>query len=106
MVGMGITGGKKARLTASAMPNKGCIFGSMAGLAPTVGLNPNLQNTYRLNTNYCQWKCLPVGCRAGFEYMKSHGLLFSNKSSSGGIGRMHSTPGIGRLYGRGNQTFI
>ena len=105
MVGMGITGGKKARLTASAMPNKGCIFGSIAGMPPTVGVPASLVHTYQRDTNYCNF-CIPVGCRAGFAYMKSHGLLFSNKSSSGGIGRMHSSPGIGRLYGRGNQTSI
>ena len=101
-----VLSGRKITSAINSLTNRGCIFGSMAGLAPTVGLNPNLQNTYRLNTNYCQWKCLPVGCKAGFDYMKSNGLLFSNKSSSGGIGRMHSSPGIGRLYGRGNQTFI
>lgn len=105
MVGMGITGGKRARLTASAMPNKGCIFGSMAGLAPTVGLNPNLQNTYRLNTNYCQWKCLPVNCKDAFAYMKKNGLIFSNKAT-GGVGRSAWSPGIERLKGGGKQTFI
>jgi hypothetical protein len=102
MVGTGVSGGKRVRLTASAMPNKGCIFGSMAGLAPTVGLNPNLLNVYRKDTNYCQHKCLPFGCKDGFEYMKQRGLIACNKSA-GGVGRSQSSPGIGILFGGGCQ---
>lgn len=105
MVGMGVVGGPKARLTASAMPNKGCIFGSIAGMPATVGIRANLNHVIQRDANYCNF-CIPVGCKAGFAYMKAHGLIFSNKSSSGGIGRAHSSPGIGRLYGRGNQTFV
>jgi hypothetical protein len=102
MVGTGVSGGKRVRLTASAMPNKGCIFGSMAGLAPTVGLNPNLLNVYRKDTNYCQQKCLPFGCVDGWNYMKQNGLIACNKSA-GGVGRAHWSPGIGVLFGGGCQ---
>ena len=102
MVGSGLVG---RTLRVDSLTNKGCIFGSMAGLAPTVGLNPNLLNTYRLNTNYCQWKCLPTGCKEGFAYMKKNGLIFSNKAT-GGIGRIASSPGIGILKGGGKQTGI
>lgn len=101
MVGMNVVGGKRAR-SSESLTNRGCIFGSMAGLAPTVGLNPNLLNTYRLNTNYCQHKCLPVGCVDGFNYMKARGLIACNKGA-GGIGRSHWSPGIGVLFGGGCQ---
>ena len=102
MVGSGLVG---RTLRVDSLSNRGCIFGSMAGLAPTVGLNPNLLNTYRLNTNYCQWKCLPVNCKDAFAYMKKNGLIFSNKAT-GGIGRTAWSPGIERLKGGGRQTFI
>jgi hypothetical protein len=103
MIGAG--GGNRARLLAGSMPNKGCIFGSMAGMPPTVGVPASIVSVYQRETNYCNF-CIPVGCKAGFAYMKANGLIFSSKSSSGGTGRMHSSPGIGRLYGRGNQTFV
>jgi len=102
---VGVTGGKKARSTVGSMPNKGCIFGSIAGMPPTVGVPASLVHTYQRDTNYCNF-CIPVGCKAGFAYMKAHGLIFNNKAGSGGIGRIHSSPGIKRLIGGGNQTFI
>ncbi len=101
MVGMGNVGGKKTR-SIDSLTNKSCIFGSMAGLAPTVGLNPNLMNVYRSNTAYCKHKCIPVGCKDGFAYMKSHGMIACNKGA-GGIGRSHYSPGIGILMGGGCQ---
>ncbi len=104
MVGMNVTGGKRTR-SSESLTNRGCIFGSMAGMPPTVGVPASLVHTYQRDTNYCNF-CIPVGCKAGFAYMKANGLIFSSKSSSGGTGRMHSSPGIGRLYGRGNQTFV
>ena len=58
MVGMGLVG---RTLRVDSLTNKGCIFGSMAGLAPTVGLNPNLMNVYRSDTTYCTHKCIPPG---------------------------------------------
>jgi hypothetical protein len=104
MVGMNVVGGKRAR-SSESLTNRGCIFGSMAGMPPTVGVPASLVHTYQRDTNYCNF-CIPVGCKAGFAYMKAHGLLFSNKSGSGGIGRMHSSPGINRLIGGGKQSFI
>ena len=99
MVGMGLVG---RTLRVDSLTNKGCIFGSMAGLAPTVGLNPNLMTVYRKDTNYCQHKCIPVGCKAGFAYMLAHGMIFNNKAT-GGIGRTAWSPGINNLKGSGNQ---
>ena len=93
-----VLSGPKRVSAINSLTNRGCIFGSMAGLAPTVGLNPNLLNTYRLNTNYCQNKCIPVGCVEGFNYMKQRGLIACNKGA-GGIGRSYYSPGIGILFG-------
>ena len=104
MVGMNVVGGKRAR-SSESLTNRGCIFGSMAGMPPTVGVPASIVGVYQRETNYCNF-CIPVGCKAGFAYMKANGLLFSNKSGSGGIGRMHSSPGINRLIGGGKQTFI
>jgi hypothetical protein len=97
-----VLSGPKRVSAINSLTNRGCIFGSMAGLAPTVGLNPNLLNTYRLNTNYCQNKCIPVGCVEGFNYMKQRGLIACNKGA-GGIGRSYYSPGIGILFGGGCQ---
>jgi hypothetical protein len=104
MVGMNVVGGKRAR-SSESLTNRGCIFGSMAGMPPTIGVPASIVGVYQRETNYCNF-CIPVGCKAGFAYMKANGLLFSNKSGSGGIGRMHSSPGINRLIGGGKQTFI
>jgi hypothetical protein len=103
MIGAG--GGNRARLLAGSMPNKGCIFGSMAGMPPTVGVPASIVSVYQRLTNYCNF-CIPVGCKAGFAYMKANGLIFSAKANSGGAGRMHSSPGINRLIGGGKQTFV
>ena len=100
-----VLSGRKITSSISSLTNRGCIFGSMAGLAPTTGLNPNLLNVYRANTNYCKNKCIPTGCSAGWEYMKMNGLIACNKSA-GGIGRSQSMPGIGRLFGGGCQKGI
>lgn len=97
-----VLSGPKRVSAINSLTNRGCIFGSMAGLAPTTGLNPNLTSSYRLNTNYCQNKCIPFGCVDGFNYMKQNGLIACNKGS-GGIGRSHWSPGIGILYGGGCQ---
>jgi len=97
-----VLSGPKRVSAISSLTNKGCIFGSMAGLAPTTGLNPNLLNVYRANTNYCQNKCIPTGCKEGWEYMKMNDLISCNKSA-GGIGRSQYSPGIRRLFGGGCQ---
>ena len=102
MVGSGLVG---RTLRVDSLTNKGCIFGSMAGLAPTVGLNPNLMNVYRSDTTYCTHKCIPPGCKEGFAYMKKTGLIFSNKST-GGIGRAQIGAGYSRLKGGRYQTGV
>ena len=103
-MGVGVTGGKKVRLAVGSTPNKGCIFGSMAGMPPTIGVPASIVNIYQKETSYCNY-CIPSGCKDGFDYLKSKGLITSNKGV-GGIGRMHYSPGIFRLYGNGRQTFI
>lgn len=105
MVGMGITGGKRVRLTASSMPNKGCIFGSMGGLPSTIGILSINSAVYKKQTSYCNGKCIPTGCKEGFEYLRNNGLITYNKGS-GGIGRMQNRPGIKRLFGNGYQSGI
>jgi len=101
MGNMGNVGGKRTRRVDS-LTNRGCIFGSMSGLVSRVGTNPNLNSVYRQDTSYCQWKCIPFGCKDGFEYMKKNGMIACNKGV-GGIGRMQSSPGIGILFGGGCQ---
>jgi hypothetical protein len=98
-----VLSGRKITSAISSLTNRGCIFGSMAGLAPTVGLNPNLLNVYRRDTNYCQNKCIPPGCKDGYEYMRQRGLIACNKSA-GGVGRSQWSPGIGILFGGSCQT--
>lgn len=103
MVGMNVVGGKRTRSNDS-LTNRGCIFGSMAGMPSTIATPANLTSVYKKQTSYCNF-CIPPGCNDGFAYLKSKGLLNSNKSS-GGIGRMHYSPGIFRLYGNGQQKYI
>ncbi len=50
MIGAG--GGKRARLLAGSMPNKGCIFGSMAGMPTTTGVPASLVHTYQRDTTF------------------------------------------------------
>jgi hypothetical protein len=101
---VGVTGGKRARSIVGSMTNKGCIFGSMAGMPPTIGVPASIVSVYQKETSYCNY-CLPPGCKDGFAYLKEKGLLNGNKGA-GGIGRMQYMPGIGRLFGGGRQTFI
>ena len=103
MVGMNVVGGKKAR-SSESLTNKGCIFGSMAGMPPTIGVPASIVGVYQKETSYCNY-CLPPGCKDGFAYLKAKGLLNGNKGA-GGVGRMMHMPGIGRLFGGGRQTSI
>jgi hypothetical protein len=103
MVGMNNAGGRRARLNAS-LTNKGCIFGSMAGMPPTTGVPSNIVKVYQKETSYCNY-CIPPGCKDGFAYLKSKGLITRNKGA-GGIGRMYYSPGIYRLFGSGYQNSI
>lgn len=88
----------------SSLTNKGCIFGSMAGMPSTTGIPANLNNVYQSQTSYCNY-CIPPGCKDGFAYLNARGLITRNKGA-GGIGRMHYSPGIFRLYGSGYQKYV
>lgn len=103
MVGMNVVGGKRTRSNES-LTNRGCIFGSMAGMPATVATPANLNGVYQRQTSYCNY-CIPPGCKAGFAYLRDKGLITYNKGA-GGIGRMHYSPGIFRLYGNGYQRTI
>jgi hypothetical protein len=103
MVGMNVVGGKRAR-SSESLTNKGCIFGSMAGMPPTIGVPSSIVGVYQKETSYCNY-CIPTGCKDGFAYLKAKGLITYNKGS-GGIGRMQNSPGIQRLFGNGYQRNI
>jgi len=103
MVGMNVVGGKRAR-SSESLTNKGCIFGSMAGMPPTIGVPSSIIGVYQRETSYCNY-CIPNGCKDGFAYLKAKGLLTYNKGT-GGVGRMQNSPGIKRLFGSGYQTSV
>ena len=87
-----------------SLTNKGCIFGSMAGMPPTIGVPSSIVKVYQRETSYCNY-CIPTGCKEGFAYLKAKGLITYNKGS-GGIGRMQNLPGIKRLFGNGYQSNV
>ena len=101
MGSMGNTGGKRVRKSDS-LTNQGCQFGSMSGLAPRTGIQASFAAGARLISNYCFNKCLPTGCKEGLDFLVSRGLITYNKGT-GGIGRMQTRPGLGRLFGSGNR---
>ena len=84
-IGMGVTGGKRVRSTVGSMPNKGCIFGSMGGLPPTVGVLAINGAIYRNQTSYCNDQCIPVGCKEGFDYLRRNGLITFNGNLPEGV---------------------
>ena len=103
MVGMNVVGGKRTRSNES-LTNRGCIFGSMGGSPPTIGVPASIVGPYQRLTSYCNF-CIPPGCRDGFAYLKARGLITYNKGA-GGVGRMQYRPGINRLFGNGRQRTI
>ena len=103
MVGMNVVGGKRAR-SSESLTNKGCIFGSMAGMPPTIGVPSSIVGVYQRETSYCNF-CIPPGCKDGFAYLKAKGLITYNKGA-GGVGRMQYSPGIKNLFGNGYQRNI
>lgn len=103
MVGMNVVGGKRTRSNES-LTNKGCIFGSMGGLPPTIAVPSSIVRPYQRQTSYCNF-CIPTGCKEGFAYLKAKGLITYNKGA-GGVGRMQYSPGIFRLFGNGYQRNI
>jgi len=100
---MNVVGGKRAR-SSESLTNKGCIFGSMAGMPPTIGVPSSIIGVYQRETSYCNY-CIPNGCKDGYAYLKAKGLITYNKGT-GGVGRMQNSPGIKRLFGSGYQTSI
>ena len=102
VVGMANSGSRRARSVAS-LTNQGCQFGSMSGLAPRTGIQASFAAGARSRrSNFCFNKCLPTGCKEGLDFLISRGLITYNKGT-GGIGRMQSRPGLGRLFGNGNS---
>lgn len=87
-----------------SLTNKGCIFGSMAGMPPTIGVPASIVGVYQRETSYCNY-CIPTGCKEGLAYLKAKGLITYNKGS-GGVGRMQNMPGIQRLFGNGYQSNV
>jgi hypothetical protein len=99
-----VLSGPKRVSAINSLTNKGCIFGSMAGMPPTIGVPSSIVGVYQRETSYCNY-CIPAGCKEGFEYLKAKGLITYNKGS-GGIGRMQNSPGIKRLFGNGYQSRV
>ena len=99
-----VLSGPKRVSAISSLTNKGCIFGSMAGMPPTIGVPASIVSVYQKETSYCNY-CLPPGCKDGFAYLKAKGLLNGNKGA-GGVGRMQYMPGIFRLFGGSHQRSI
>jgi hypothetical protein len=92
-----VLSGPKRVSAISSLTNKGCIFGSMAGMPPTIGVPSSIVGVYQKETSYCNF-CLPPGCKDGFAYLKAKGLLSGNKGA-GGVGRMQYMPGFNNLMG-------
>ena len=99
-----VLSGPKRVSAINSLTNKGCIFGSMAGMPPTIGVPSSIVKVYQRETSYCNY-CIPTGCKEGFAYLKAKGLITYNKGS-GGIGRMQNLPGIKRLFGNGYQSNV
>ena len=99
-----VLSGPKRVSAINSLTNKGCIFGSMAGMPPTIGVPSSIVKVYQRETSYCNY-CIPTGCKEGFAYLKAKGLITYNKGS-GGIGRMQNMPGIQRLFGNGYQSNV
>ena len=99
-----VLSGPKRVSAIRSLTNKGCIFGSMAGMPPTIGVPASIVGVYQKETSYCNY-CIPTGCKDGFAYLKAKGLITYNKGA-GGVGRMQYSPGIKHLFGNGYQRSI
>ena len=99
-----VLSGPKRVSAINSLTNKGCIFGSMAGMPPTIGVPASIVGVYQRETSYCNY-CIPTGCKEGLAYLKAKGLITYNKGS-GGVGRMQNMPGIQRLFGNGYQSNV
>ena len=72
-----------------SLTNNTCILGGpkKAGIISTQGRNANLNNAIFSRGVYSNGN-MPLGCIAGFAYLKANNLLTNNPSCSGGVGRM------------------
>jgi len=93
---VGYMSGSKRAKNVPSVANNTKIFGSMGGLAPTIGVPASIVAVYNREALLCN--CIPPGPNAGWNYMVSRGIMQFRKTQ-GGIGRSHWSPGIGNLYG-------
>jgi hypothetical protein len=90
--------GKAARYQQSITNNNAKSYGlKMGGLAPLVGRGQFATIAIQQRGAYCG--CVPYGFTSGLLYMKQRGIFQVNQASSGGVGRMHTQPGIENAIG-------
>lgn len=84
---MGISGPKKVSMSAS-LSNRGCHFGSMPGIAPSVGRSTGVSIAYKQGglTCDCLGKIRFQSCAQQLQYLKDKNLIFNCKLT-GGTGR-------------------
>ena len=93
-----MNGAKAARNQQSIMNNNAKSYGlKMGGLAPLVGRGQFASIAIQQRGAYCG--CVPYGFTSGLLYMKQNGIFQKNQSSSGGVGRMYTQPGINNALG-------
>jgi hypothetical protein len=84
---MGVSGPKRVRMSAS-MTNKGCHFGSMPGIAPSIGRGTATSIAYKSRGLSCD--CLGKikfqSCAEQYQYLVDKNLIFNCKLT-GGTGR-------------------
>jgi hypothetical protein len=90
--------GKAARYQQSITNNNAKSYGlKMGGLTPLVGRGQFASIAIQERAGYCG--CVPYGFTSGLLYMKQKGIFQKNQSSSGGVGRMYTQPGINNALG-------
>jgi hypothetical protein len=90
--------GRAARYQQSITNNNAKSYGlKMGGLAPLVGRGQFANIAIQQRAGYCG--CIPYEFKAGLLYMKQRGIFQKNQSSSGGVGRMYTQPGINGALG-------
>lgn len=90
--------GRAARYQQSITNNNAKSYGlKMGGLTPLVGRGQFASIAIQQNAAYCG--CVPYEFQAGILYMKQRGIFQKNQSSSGGVGRMYTQPGINNALG-------
>jgi hypothetical protein len=90
--------GKAARYQQSITNNNAKSYGlKMGGLTPLVGRGQFANIAIQQRAGYCG--CIPYEFNSGLLYMKQNGIFQVNQSSSGGVGRMYTQPGINNALG-------